>query len=159
MEKGAEISECSKYRYSLWRIWDKSKPMVMFLMLNPSTADATEDDNTITRCINYAKSWGYGSLYVCNVFAYRSTHPLELLKQTDPFGPENYKYIDETATKADKIICAWGNKPVIQKFMPYDVVHLRYEEFLPKMYYLALSKHYVPIHPLYLKADLVPKKL
>nr|WP_252726063.1 DUF1643 domain-containing protein [Acinetobacter indicus] len=58
MEKGAEISECSKYRYSLWRIWDKDKPIFTFIGLNPSTADHVQDDPTITRCINFAKSWG-----------------------------------------------------------------------------------------------------
>src|SRR3546814_16904510 len=64
----------------LWRIWDDTKPQCMFIMLNPSTADADLDDPTIRRCIGFAKSWGYGGLQVCNLFAYRSTEPRELLK-------------------------------------------------------------------------------
>ena len=66
---GAIISDCGKYRYQLWRKWDPSLPVVLFIMLNPSQADASEDDPTIRRCINYAKSWGYGGIYVGNLFA------------------------------------------------------------------------------------------
>ena len=82
----AVISECGKYRYSLTRIWDESKPKVMFIMLNSSTANANNDDPTIRRCINFAKAWGFGDLYVCNIFAYRATNPQELLKVDNPFG-------------------------------------------------------------------------
>ncbi|WP_417651456.1 DUF1643 domain-containing protein, partial [Acinetobacter baumannii] len=62
IEKGAIISDCNKYRYSLWRIWDKEKPIFTFVGLNPSTADREQDDRTIRRCINFAKSWGGGLL-------------------------------------------------------------------------------------------------
>ena len=77
---GAAFSPCGRYRYKLWRVWDPARPLgcVMFLMLNPSTATDNEDDPTIRRCIGYARSWGYGGLYVGNLFAYRATDPRRL---------------------------------------------------------------------------------
>lgn len=93
MDKGAIISGCGKYRYSLWRTWDKKLPKVMFIMLNPSTADAYEDDPTIRRCINFAKSWGYGGIVVGNLFAYRATNPKKLILIDDPSGSANHHYL------------------------------------------------------------------
>ncbi|HHC7270859.1 TPA: DUF1643 domain-containing protein [Vibrio parahaemolyticus] len=67
MKKTAKLSDCRTYRYELWRIWDEQKPYAMFVGLNPSTADETEDDPTIRRCIYFAKSWGYGGLCMANL--------------------------------------------------------------------------------------------
>ena len=78
MQSGAVIT--GDYRYLLWREWDNSHKTVSFIMLNPSRADAQVNDPTITRCINFAKSWGYGRLEVVNLFAYRTPKP-SLLKQ------------------------------------------------------------------------------
>jgi Protein of unknown function (DUF1643) len=64
MDSGAVISDCGRYRYSLWRIWNASAVRVMFIGLNPSTADATQDDPTIRRCVEFARSWGFGGIYV-----------------------------------------------------------------------------------------------
>ena len=80
MIKSAEISPCGLYRYSLTRKWEAWKGTVNFIMLNPSTADAQEDDPTIRRCIGFAKAWGYGGIVVTNLFAYRATNPKELKK-------------------------------------------------------------------------------
>lgn len=93
MIKSAIISECGKYRYSLSRIWDENKANVLFIMLNPSTADGDVDDPTIRRCIGFAKSWGYGGIYVGNLFAYRATDPKELLKVENPIGFENIHHL------------------------------------------------------------------
>ena len=95
MKREAIISKCGKYRYSLVREWNKNKGKVLFIMLNPSTADDKEDDNTIIRCINFAKDWGYGGLMVGNHFAYRTTYPKELFKTKEPEGKENLKYIKQ----------------------------------------------------------------
>lgn len=72
---GASFSECRKYRYLLWRVWDESKPAAVFLMLNPSTADDVDNDPTVERCQRRVHALGYGSLKVVNIFAYRSTIP------------------------------------------------------------------------------------
>ena len=66
MKKDAILSEDRKYRYVLSRIWDESKPLVVIIGLNPSTADEKDDDNTIKKCINFSKNWGYGGLYMLN---------------------------------------------------------------------------------------------
>lgn len=92
MKKTAKLSDCRTYRYELWRTWDESKPYAMFIGLNPSTADETEDDPTIRRCINFAKTWGYGGLCMTNLFAYRATQPEDMKRASDPIGNKN----DET---------------------------------------------------------------
>jgi len=153
MIKGALISDDGKYRYKLWRIWDDNKPCVLFIMLNPSTADAFEDDPTIRRCINFAKSWGYGGLYVGNLYAYRATDPKELKRVDDPNGIPNEANIYEMFTHCDKVICAWGNDKIVRLS---NVVNIIPEN---KLYYLDKCKSGQPKHPLYLKGDLKPKKL
>ena len=145
--KGAEFSKCGKYRYKLWRIWDESKPMMMYIMMNPSTADASEDDHTITRCIGFANSWGYGGFYVGNLFAYRSTDPKELKKVTDPIGNFNYNHLFEMSLKSDIIVCAWGNK---QGSPPEKIRNLG------ELYYLSINNDGTPGHPLFLKSELKP---
>jgi hypothetical protein len=89
MELSAAISDCKQYRYELRRSWDSSKPAVLFIGLNPSTADGSTDDNTSRVCINYAKRWGYGSLLLGNLFAYRSKDQSALRRVLDPIGPDN----------------------------------------------------------------------
>ena len=83
----------SLYRYKLSRTWDSTKPTILFIGLNPSIADETIDDPTITRCINYAKAWGYGTLLMTNLLAFRSTYPKDIYLVDDPIGDENDNYI------------------------------------------------------------------
>ena len=109
MNKDAKLSDCRKYRYALWRTWDAEKPFVMFIGLNPSTADETEDDPTIRRCINYAKDWGYGGLCMVNLFAFRATEPNDMKNAIDPIGPENDEWLKNLSKDAGVIIGAWGN--------------------------------------------------
>jgi len=73
---GAEISDCQRYRYALWRRWADG-PAVLFVMLNPSTADARSDDPTIRRCIGFARSWDYAAVLVANLFALRTPTPAD----------------------------------------------------------------------------------
>ena len=89
MKKHAIISQDDKYRYQLSRIWEEEKPKVLFIMLNPSTADADVDDPTIRRVVNFAKSWGYGGVFVGNLYAFRSTDPKGLRYIDNPVGEDN----------------------------------------------------------------------
>jgi hypothetical protein len=150
MIKDASISECSKYRYSLSRIWDNNKPKVLFVMLNPSTADADNDDPTIRRCINFAKDWGYGGLYVGNLYSYRATNPKELNNMSVLLGDDevNRIHLMTMSIRCEKIICAWGNNA---KFGTKSI-----DGLFRELYCLALSKEGNPKHPLYLKKDLKP---
>src|SRR4051812_4003223 len=113
--RGAEISECGKYRYRLWRQWfgfGSEKEVALFIMLNPSTADANQDDPTIRRCAAFANASGYERLEVVNLYAYRATDPDDLFKAAregqDIVGPHNEQAVREAADRADLIICAWG---------------------------------------------------
>lgn len=150
---GAVISECGKYRYRLWRIWDKSKPLVGFCMLNPSTADASVDDPTIRRLIGFAKAWGYGGFIVVNLFALRTPKPVMLKTAADPFGPDNSKHISEVAEMVDTMVCAWGTHG---KFAMADKLGLARMYKRTKTTALHINADGSPKHPLYIKGDAVP---
>jgi hypothetical protein len=103
---GATFDAGGAYRYHLWREWDPSLPGVTFVMLNPSTADARQDDPTIRRCIGFARGWGYGRLEVVNLFAYRASSPRELFTADDPIGSDNLRWLERVAGER---VAAWGN--------------------------------------------------
>ena len=108
-KSGAVFSDCRSYRYALWRMWDGDKPLVMIIGLNPSTADEKVNDPTITRCISFARSWGYGGVCVTNLFGFRATAPTELKAHHDPIGKENDAWVHEIAKGAAITVAAWGN--------------------------------------------------
>ena len=105
-----------KYRYRLSRTWDKNKPVALFVLMNPSTADARKwDDPTVAKCQRFAEAWGgYGGVLVANTFAYRCTDQKRLTEITHPIGPDNDKHIIEMAKKAAIVIFAYG-KPKYKK--------------------------------------------
>ena len=149
IQTGATISPDGLYRYNLWRIWDKAKPYALFIGLNPSTADAKEDDPTIRRCKRFAADWGYGGVHMANLFAFRATKPTDMLHTLDPIGDQNDTYLDALAHNAGVIVCAWGangghvqrNKQVIDLLSDYDLCCL------------GKTKAGHPGHPLYIKAN------
>lgn len=108
MKRSATFSGCRTWRYALYRRWDETLPWCMFIGLNPSTADETEDDPTIRRCIGFAKDWGYGGLIMCNLYGFRSTDPKGLLACADPVGPRNDEALAACAGKAALVVAAWG---------------------------------------------------
>lgn len=152
MIKGAKISECGKYRYQLWRIWDESLPKVLFIMHNPSTADADVDDPTIRRCIAYAKEWGYGGLYVGNLSPYRATDPKDLKKLSEKalmMREQNIFNLIKMKDICNLHVLAYGN-PVFESMVANFIG--------PSWHYLKRTKLKHPCHPLYLKKDLKPIK-
>ena len=64
----AVISDCQRYRYWLER--DRGERPLVFVMLNPSTADAEVDDPTIRRCRRFASDNGYTGIIVVNLYAF-----------------------------------------------------------------------------------------
>lgn len=150
METDANFSACRKYRYSLWRKWDDAKPYALFIGLNPSTANETEDDPTIRRCINFSKKWGYGGLHMVNLFAFRATKPCDLMRAKEPIGPDNDKQIKILARHAGIIVAAWGN----------DGAYLGRSEaltsMLPHLKCLKINKSGEPAHPLYQPKSAMP---
>lgn len=115
MKKDAVISPCEEYRYRLTRTWDDLLPSITFLMMNPSTADAAQDDATIRKCIGFAQRWGYGGIEVVNLFAYRSRDPKALLKIDNPIGPDNGAWLVLTLCDKEQVICAWGCEDTLKK--------------------------------------------
>jgi len=152
MERDATISACGLYRYSLTRSWGEGKRFVAWIMLNPSTADATVDDPTIRRCIAFSKAWGYDALEVVNLFALRSPNPEDLRDcqeaGMDPVGPENDRMLDWTLSRADVLVAAWGAHKMARA--RFDAIR-----WLPALHRdkrlqcLGTTKDGSPRHPLY----------
>lgn len=153
MKKFATISPCQHYRYELRRVWDDSKPLVLFICLNPSTADADIEDQSSRACINYAKRWGYGGLLIGNLFAYRSTDSSVLGKVADPVGPENDAWLKKLQAEAALVVCAWGDAGA---YKSRDDAVLA---FLDAPYCLTKLKSGRPGHPLFKSPDLKPSPL
>lgn len=102
----ATISPDGLYRYDLTRRWRIGNDWLLFVMCNPSTADAAVDDPTIRRCIGFASREGFGGLAVVNLSAYRATNPRELWGRAD--SPDNRGHLAHWVTRATKIVAAWG---------------------------------------------------
>lgn len=113
----AVLSECGRYRYLLTRSWGGSPPgkQVTWLMLNPSTADETVNDQTIRKCMGFARHWGYSGIQVVNLFALRARNPLDLLKAEDPVGPEFDFYFRKALAETGALIAGWGCASTLQK--------------------------------------------
>lgn len=151
-ESSAVISTCGRYRYSLTRRVNPNRyTWCVFVMLNPSTADATTDDPTIRACIEFAKRWECGWLHVVNVFGYRATDPAELRDVTDAAGPLNAAHVTDACRNADVLVAAWGAHAGAagaglgrELRAAYPVLHL------------GLNKDGSPKHPLYIKRSTPP---
>lgn len=107
MTKGAKFSECGKYRYALWRIWDDKLPRAMCIGLNPSTANTDDDDPTIRRMISLLTSKGYGGFFMTNLFGLISSNPEDLRACPDPVK-ENDEWLEKIRWKCQDVIFCWG---------------------------------------------------
>jgi hypothetical protein len=121
----------------------------VFVGLNPSTADETENDPTIRQCMDYAKRWGYGALCMVNLFAYWATEPDIMKAHAAPVGDENDRWLVEVVKDAGVVVAAWG----------VDGTHLDRDKALirllaGKLSCLGKTKDGHPRHPLYLKKSL-----
>lgn len=156
----AVLSPCQRYRYSLMRRWAAGDRFVLWIMLNPSTADGVTNDATIRRCMRYSKDWGYDGLLVANLYALRATHPGDLsVADIDPVGPENDAHIEVLARRAAITVCAWGQPgPIPQR--RWDVLRLLRAAAgqWPGLHYLTMNMNGEPGHPLRLLATLKPTK-
>jgi hypothetical protein len=150
--KGADFSEDGWYRYSLWRVWDESKPLVMFIGLNPSKASHDVDDPTIRRVRTISKNLGYGGFYMCNCFSYISTNPDMLQAETLEAIMRNAEIIKRVANSCKDIIFAWGNFDIVRK----RGVDKKLTEAFPNAMALFINKNGSPKHPLYCKSDIKP---
>src|SRR5262245_7784176 len=158
LRDNAVISTCGRYRYVLTRQVGPGSLAATFVMLNPSTADAMNDDPTIRRCIGYARQWGCGRLVVLNLFAFRATDPAHLKQADDPVGPKNREWLKRTllAPHGGPVVCAWG---VHGSFMDQDrTVTGWIDSWGIRPFALGRTRGGHPKHPLYLPkaARLIP---
>lgn len=150
----ATFSADRVHRFTLTRIWDPSAPIVNFLMLNPSTADAFSLDPTNRRCVGFARDWGFGGLVTTNLFALRSTDPAGLRTAADPIGEGNDEAILDAAGAADLVVAAWGVHGSLHG-RGDQVVELLDRQGIA-LSTLRRTRDGHPSHPLYLPADLTP---
>lgn len=158
---GAHFSDCSRYRYWLQR--DISPPIAglrslcLWVMLNPSTADCTINDQTIRRCMGFTAEWGFDDMEVVNLFAYRSTNPkLLLLPKIKPIavGPENDEWIRQRAMKADLVLCAWGaHKFVKERGVDVLAMLKTYAPASTPIGCIGRTQDGYPKHPLYVPGN------
>lgn len=152
MNRGATLSADGVYRYRLARTWDDGVPPLAWLMLNPSTADASNDDPTIRRCIGFARGFGYGGIVVVNLFAARATDPTEIGSFIDPVGPDNDATLLDVC-RQHTTVAAWGaSVPHYWRHRPRAVVS-RMRAAGVALYALGFTKAGHPRHPLYVRGD------
>jgi len=152
IDQGAILSECRKYRYSLWRIWDPSKDKILFIALNPSTADENKDDATIRRITDFSDQWGFGGFYVCNLFAFRATKPVDMFQSVSPVSDPmdilaNDREMIHTAALCTKIVFCWGNEGAA------DQRCFVVQKMFPEAWCFGTTHSGQPKHPLYLAKD------
>lgn len=157
---GAVFSGCGMYRYRLWReiapVYWAEKGTVVFIMLNPSTADSLKDDSTVRRCRGFTRRWGFSRLEVVNLFAFCATDPNDLAEAhkrgVDVVGPDNDKVIAGVVKGSELVVAAWGASP-------HPWIHERAKQVrdrYPTLRVLGFTMHGHPRHPLYAPHDLNP---
>ncbi len=146
----ARFSDCQTYRYRLERTWGHSGRLT-WVMLNPSTADATQDDPTIRRIISFTKTFGYDGAWVVNLFALRATDPAQLKCHRDPVGPLNFQEITAVFDAPAPIICAWGANAAAKE----QAAKFLWRAYCEKrqLFSLGRTKRGSPRHPLYVPAS------
>ncbi len=149
VDRRASFSRCGRFRYTLRRTWGPGERLV-FVGLNPSTADAHRDDPTIRRCTGFARREGYGGLVVVNVFAFRATKPTSLFAADDPVGRRNNGVLRRETAGCD-VVCCWGNHGR-RRGRGAEVLDLL-RGTARSLSHFGLTKKEEPRHPLYVRAS------
>ena len=148
LDKSAVLSPCGLYRYSLTRRWSHGDKAALFVMLNPSTADADADDPTIRRCVGFAQREGCDAMTVVNCYAYRTPDPVLLWGRrnagVDIVGPDNEHHVQGALFRIPLVIAAWGAHDVSRSPIPGRLV---------RTMCLGTAKNGSPRHPLYVRGD------
>lgn len=162
MKRNALFSDDRAYRFRLDIVWDECRPLLNFLMLNPSIADEISNDPTVDRCMKRAMMWGYGGVVITNIFALKATDPEQLYitlmayRDTSKLvGAGNDGMITNTAFECEATIAGWGNHGKLCGRGEY-VKHL-FDEMEKPLFYLKMSNQGQPYHPLYLPYSLGPE--
>ncbi len=157
IQRGAALSSCGAYRYALTRTWSTDLPLLVFVMLNPSTADGLVDDNTIRSCVRLAQELGFGGIIVVNLFALRSTDPGGLKLNPDPTGRLNDQFLLDAAEKGSCVVVAWGTHGKVKELLrprAVSVLHmLRTAPGRAAVWSFGHNNDGQPKHPLYLPTN------
>lgn len=154
---GAVFSDDRRHRYWLWRVWDRSHPLLVTCMFNPSTADAQKDDPTISRLCGFARRWGYGGVLVVNLHSLRSSDP----RAVRDAGKASWGDAQPTAIghalaiAADQgtpALVAWGTLPTLEETLPFieaagddvDLICLGTTSDCSPKHPMARGRHRVP---------------
>lgn len=148
LEKGAEFSEDRKHRFALWRIWNPDLPLVMVIGLNPSTADAAEDDPTIESVTRLSKFNGYGGFYMMNCWSYISTDPKKLDASTA--CAENEDWLKKVAARCADVLFAWGAFKAVKEWN----LDIEFSKMFPNAKCIIKNKDGSPGHPMYKKGTI-----
>jgi hypothetical protein len=152
IRRAAHLSDCGQYRYVLHRMWGDGLPLT-FAMLNPSTADAEQDDPTISRCVGFARREGYDGIRVVNLYAFRATKPADLWRAAEPTGGERnddlLREIGRQAKGAWPLVAAWGAQPRARGRIAQVLAMPGWDRVIA----LGVTKDGSPRHPLYVPAD------
>jgi hypothetical protein len=149
------FSDCQRYRYQLREIWDPTRPLVLWILMNPSVACLDFSDPTLRKTGKFSRAWGYGGQLVGNVHAYRATDKNRLLEVADPVGPDNERAILAMAAEAKEVVLAYGQPP--PAFRDRGRILAERLRLHPGLRHLRLAKDGTPMHPLYLPATLRPE--
>lgn len=143
---GAIFDKDRKYRFMLWRYWN-DKRRILFIGLNPSTADESQNDPTIRRCIGFAKQWDFGAIYFCNLFSYISTDP-KMLSNVNVLHPQNIYSIKTALSYTSLTIAAWGDG--IERIDNGRAIARNIKALIAPSKCFGLTQKGNPKHPLYL---------
>lgn len=150
---GAIFDPSERFRYRLWRYWSRPRGVVLWVMLNPSTADERVTDPTIRRCMSFSEAWGFGGVEIANVYALRSTDPRELWRAEDPVGPGNDAEIAAAMRDAARIVVAWGAHARRERVETVLRIHKATRPDL-ELSCLGVTKSGAPRHPLYVAGSM-----
>jgi len=153
LDSGATFSKCRVYPYDLWRLWNRSERYLMVIGLNPSTADEVKNDQTVRKCIKFARHWGYGGLHMTNIFAFRATDPKRMKSHTSPIGDHNDLWLAKLAAGAGMILAAWG---IHGDHLTRGADVRRMIGVKLPMLCLGTTKPGQPRHPLYMQDSTIP---
>lgn len=149
-DSGATFSDCRRWRYRLWRVWNPDLPSVAFVGLNPSKATEFDNDQTVNKCIGFAERWGYGSYFMLNLFAWMATLPNDMKLSPDPVGELNDQHIAEVVSRVDMVCVAWGAHKGIDSRAAEVLAMIK------EPYCLLHTDGGYPWHPLYVPYTTMP---
>ncbi len=153
VKRSAVLSEDGLYRYRLDRWWGEG-PRLVWVMLNPSTADADVDDPTIRRVMRFSKDWGYDGCTVVNVFAWRATKPDDIPRNDDEaMGPEWAAHVKDVITPTATVVLAWGAH---ERRACWQLADILTKQPTARVLCLGRTLRLAPKHPLYVRADTEP---